>query len=146
MVEPRKIRTYTRIGKWYNLIYLGIIILSVVSRLLMIVFGANASQYILEGLRSLIILIVSLLAMFGIAREKPWARWFAIAIYSLSILLMAYGLVVSFSIDTAFRRLDLISASALLALKIGRITLILVSFVGIFLLLKKPQTQESSGD
>jgi hypothetical protein len=146
MIEHRKIRTYTKVGKWYNLTYLGIIILSVVSRLLMIVSSANASQYSLEVLRSLTILIVGMIAMFGIVREKPWAKWFAIAVYSLSILIMTYGLVVSFLMDSAFKRFDLISASALLALKIGRVMIITISLLGIFLILKKPPTQKPSGD
>jgi uncharacterized BrkB/YihY/UPF0761 family membrane protein len=73
-------------------------------------------------------------------------EWFAIAIYILTILLMAHGLMVSFSMDIAFRRLDLFSSSALFALKIWRVALIVMSLVGIFLILKKPRTQKSSGD
>ncbi|NJK53858.1 MAG: hypothetical protein HC936_15585 [Leptolyngbyaceae cyanobacterium SU_3_3] len=103
-------------------------------------YGTGVST--VDVFRLVVFVVAGILAILGISKEKLWARWFAIAIYSLYIFLSIEGMVSSFSSEPALRRFNLIGSNTLIALRAWRIIMVIVSLVGIILLLKKPHMRE----
>lgn len=136
-------RSYTKIAKCYNLTCLVLITLGSISFVIFTVLGADGTNTSTrEVFCSIAIALAGILGIIGIFQEKLWAKWLAIVIYSLCIFAAFEGIVNSFSAETAFKLF--INSNTLIALRIGRLILIIVLLVGGIFLLKKPHPEENS--
>lgn len=70
-----KTRAYTKLAKWYNLIWLGLITLGSIMLLIGNLLGAHEADLSnLDMLRSVAIMLTGAVAISGILQEKPWAK------------------------------------------------------------------------
>jgi uncharacterized membrane protein (DUF2068 family) len=83
---------------------------------------------------SSVIGITGSIAIYGIARERLWAKWLAIAIHSSFICLATAGLISSLSIGTTSSLFP-----NFVLLRMLRVAVIIASFAGIALLWQKPK-------
>jgi hypothetical protein len=128
--------TYTRLGKWYSVAYLG---------LLASVFGIGAIIGIFAGdgflalsmlwltLPFTVLLVVTIV---GILRAKRWAKWIAIAVYGFFIFNGIQSLIISISVLSAFK---LFNSTTTLLFRSMYVVAIVLSSLGIVLLLQKPR-------
>jgi hypothetical protein len=147
MINHPRACVYTRAAKWYNLIYLLLLLFGAIGFLVSTalgVYGTGIST--VEVFRSVAVGVAGILAILGIAKEKLWARWIAIAIHSLYIFLSIEGLVSSFSLEPALSAFNPIGSNAIIALRVGRVIMAIISLVGIILLLKKPHAKNARID
>ncbi|KZL49378.1 hypothetical protein A2T98_13245 [Nodularia spumigena CENA596] len=136
MVNNARVRTYTKVTKWYNLIYVSLI--TVGSIIVLVYDGTDVS--VVEVLRLVTVVLAGILAILGIARQKLWAKWLAIAVYGLYIFSAIEGLVNSFLAEAAFKLF--ISSNILVVSRVGRVVAIVTSLIGVVLLLKKTRPKE----
>ncbi|BAZ40075.1 hypothetical protein NIES4101_60360 [Calothrix sp. NIES-4101] len=141
MVNHTRKRVCTKTAKLYSLIYLVLLTIGSLGFLTFTLLGIYETRVsTVEVFRSFAVVIAGILAILGIAKEKLWAKWFTIAIYSVYIFLSIAGIVNSFSSEPAF---NLVGANTLIALRFWRVIILLVSSVGIILLLKKPTSENN---
>jgi len=136
-------RAYTKTARWYNLTCLVLITLGSIGFVISTVLGAyETSASALEVFRSVAIALAGILGIVGIIKEKLWAKWFAIVTYGLYIFAAIEGIVNSFSAEIAFKLFT--NSNTLIALRMGRLIVIVVLLVGVILLLQKPRPRENS--
>ncbi|EAW44913.1 hypothetical protein PN465_20405 [Nodularia spumigena CS-584] len=140
MVKNVRVRAYTKVTKWYNLIYVSLITVSSIIVLICTALGIYTDVSVVEVLRLVTVILAGILAVLGIARQKLWAKWLAIAIYGLYIFLAIEGLVNSFLAEAAFKLF--ISSNILVVSRVGRVVAIVTSLIGVVLLLKKTRPKE----
>lgn len=131
-----KPRRYNAFAQWYNLIYLTSWTLLATLSLVVNISGAYRTEISVIQISGLVITIVTaVLAITGIALQKPWGRWFAILTYGISVVPVIVGLISSFYTQPAVSLL--VSQNAILIVRIQRIALIVLSSIGVIALLQK---------
>lgn len=134
-------KVYTKLGKFYSIAYLGLVVLSCAVTAIIWVMIARSntpgSEISLTAIFFLAIaVLVAVSTIVGICQEKMWAKWITIAIYSwyifsiIRIIINAYfsqGIVINI---TLFKVIHLIA--------------LIIPILGIILLLQKPKTNFSS--
>ncbi|NES94160.1 MAG: hypothetical protein F6K32_02860 [Desertifilum sp. SIO1I2] len=143
MLDPMRVKSYTKIARWYNLICLILMMFSSIIFLVFAargVYGDNISA--IEMFPSVITGLAVFIGIVGIIYEKLWVKWLILATYSIYIFGAIEGLVNSFSTEPAFQLLG--DSNMSIALKIGRLIAIAVLSVGIILLFKKPNSGQTS--
>jgi hypothetical protein len=138
MGSNAKPRLYTPFAKWYNLVYLTSLALLATLVLVADIFGVyNTETSIVQIARLLITIVTAVLAITGIALQKPWGKWLAMITYGIFVFPAIAGLISSFYAQSGFSLL--VSQNAILMLRIQRLALIILSSIGVIALLQKPK-------
>jgi hypothetical protein len=145
-------KTYTPFGKWYGIISLGLLpfFYSPLSTALRITFfyslyllaSANrAADRALVGAlvgHSLFILWTGIIIL-GIATERAWARWLAVATYSFTALIgLAPSLIILTDATTAGLAWGVLTWLALILPNL--LFKVVIPVLGIIVILKQPKT------
>lgn len=137
-------KAYPRIAKRYNLVWLSILTLGSIGYLVLNLSGETGTGLATtEVVRSLVVMVSGILAILGIAQDKLWAKWVAIAIYGFYIFLATEGLVSSISSGSALGTFNLINSSTLIVLRVWRVIVLFASLIGIVLLLRRSRMENN---
>jgi hypothetical protein len=138
MGSNAKPRLYTPFAKWYNLVYLTSWALLSTFILVADIFGfSSARSSAIQLSRLVIAILTAVLAVTGIALQKPWGKWLAMLTYGIFVFPAIASLISSFYAQPAFSLF--INKNAILILRIQRIALIFLSSFGVIALLRKPR-------
>jgi hypothetical protein len=131
-VKPRT-GSYTYAARWYGLIFLSSVTLFSSLYLILIGVGVYSTSPI-DLLRAAITVVLGVPVIIGLALQKRWAQWLAIALYGIYIFSALNGLIHSFSLKPGFQ---LLSLTRIWTLRVWRLGLIVLSLIGIGLFFKK---------
>lgn len=135
MDQPKKIKTYTKAAKIYNLVAIGLIAISN-----LVIYQWAVGWENLSGLALFLSLAIFVLfigaAVIGLIQEKSWVKWLFFGLYGLYIFSAIEGLLNA--PPDAFGLL----ARTRPPLQTIRLTTIALSSLGIILLLQKPSPQD----
>jgi hypothetical protein len=133
-------KAYTKAARWYNLAYLGFIVMSSIGSYLILanlaVFEDVGSDTSTEEVFLVLVGTAGIIAIIGIMQERAWAKWFAISIYASYIFSAIEGMLGSLGSGNAY---GLMSDATIVLMRINRLVAISFSLIGIVLLLKKPR-------
>jgi hypothetical protein len=138
-------QVYTKSGKWYSLIYLGIFTIGSLVYAVLAMLGTYGVVSSGEIFRAGAIAIAGIMAIVGIIQGKSWVKWlamflqnrYAIAIYAFLIIVAIVGLFNSLQLGSGFSMFA--NSNTLMLLRVWRLIVILTSVIGIILLLQKPR-------
>ncbi|MBG1242286.1 hypothetical protein [Nostoc sp. NZL] len=128
-------KIYTKVGKFYSMAYLGLVALG---------FAANAIIWIMiarnntagNEISITTIFFLAIATIVGIFKEKVWAKWITIAIYSWYI----FGITQTI-ISVYLSGSSVISRTSF---KVIHLIALILPVLGIVLLLQRPKTNVSS--
>ncbi|MCC5600295.1 hypothetical protein [Nostoc favosum] len=130
-------KIYTKVGKLYSIVYLGLIALACVANaIIWILIARNNTAGSEISLTAIffpaIAALVAVATIVGIFQEKVWAKWITIAIYSWYIFHIIQTIIRVYFSAQFVTNLTLFQVIHLIALTLP--------VLGIVLLLQKPKT------
>lgn len=134
-------KVYTKLGKLYSIVYLGLVALACAATAIIWVMIARnntaGSEISLTPIFFLpIAVLVAVFTIVGICQEKMWAKWITIAIYSWYIFSIIQAIINVYLSPKSVINITLFKSIHLIAL--------ILPVLGIILLLQKPKTNVSS--
>jgi hypothetical protein len=133
-------KIYTKLGKWYSLVYLLVVALAcatsaMINWMITRNHPADGETSFATTFFLAIASVVAVAAIVGIFQEKMWAKWITIGIYSWYIFgsihsIIQPSLLGSLGIDAR-------------GLKVMQLIALLFPVLGIIFLLEKPKTNVS---
>ncbi len=134
-------KSYTKVAKLYSIAYLGLVALSYAANAMIwiMIFQNNTAGNEISFTTIFFLAIATLVvaaAIVGLFREKMWAKWITIAIYSWYIFGIIHTIINGYLSASSVIDRTWFKAIYLIAL--------IFPVLGIVLLLQKPKTNVSS--
>jgi hypothetical protein len=134
-------KIYTKLGKWYSLVYLLLVALAcatgaIINWIITRSHTAGGETYFATTFFLAIASVVAVAAILGIFQEKMWAKWITLGIYSWYI----FGNIHSIIQPSSLGSLGIDARG----FKVMQLIALLFPVLGIIFLLEKPKPNVSS--